>query len=276
MLRKLAAVALAIAPMLTILAILQLGARTSNNSAHVIVAGQQRIVLVSDFIGPSPQRYRLTETILGSLRTSLSRYRNAAVEVLQQNILVDDISDAQAEGHKHDADIVVWGSYETSSISLRITVLHPDVKTLAASDSNDSATTVTGDSLLGDLGASSIQEQISIEVTYVTLGVFGIIESLEKNWLTSIQYLSDALNESPRPSLPFPKPEIIYLYLGIAQVRTGEYRSAIVNLTEAIRLNPNMREAYLERGTAYAEIDRPKLAKADFEKARDLTDSPVP
>lgn len=56
----------------------------------------------------------------------------------------------------------------------------------------------------------------------------------------------------------------------VTRFETGEYDQAIVDFTEAIRLNPNDAEAYALRGLAYAGKGDQAKAEVDLAKARGL------
>ena len=56
-----------------------------------------------------------------------------------------------------------------------------------------------------------------------------------------------------------------YNVQGDALTQLHEFDRAIADLTEAIRLDPQMRVAYINRGAAYEESGRDELALADYE-----------
>jgi peptidoglycan hydrolase-like protein with peptidoglycan-binding domain len=53
-------------------------------------------------------------------------------------------------------------------------------------------------------------------------------------------------------------------------LQTARYEDAIVKFSVAIFLDPNFAGAYSNRGTAYQRSDQGDLAKADFDKAKEL------
>lgn len=53
------------------------------------------------------------------------------------------------------------------------------------------------------------------------------------------------------------------------------YKKAIHDLTQAIKLDPNNREAYLERAFAYFETNQIKLALSDYKKIEEITIPPL-
>ena len=57
---------------------------------------------------------------------------------------------------------------------------------------------------------------------------------------------------------------------GIRHYQQRNYQLAIVNLSQAITLNPNLMDAYLHRGKAYDELGQHKEANSDFKRALEL------
>ena len=65
-----------------------------------------------------------------------------------------------------------------------------------------------------------------------------------------------------------------YVKQGNELLNQGQYDEAIKNYDEAIRLNPQLAEAYNNRGLAYGFQGKKAEAIADFEKFITLTDNP--
>ena len=57
---------------------------------------------------------------------------------------------------------------------------------------------------------------------------------------------------------------------GVCQRMMGQLGEAVKSLTEAIKLNPDLAEAYFRRGICFFEMEEADLALADFEKASTL------
>ena len=88
------------------------------------------ILLIANFDGPDPQKYRVTETVLARLRQALSPYNDVKVEALGRAIIETEGSAvARAEGEKRKATIVLWGWYgataEAVPLSVHFEVLRP-------------------------------------------------------------------------------------------------------------------------------------------------------
>ena len=67
---------------------------------------------------------------------------------------------------------------------------------------------------------------------------------------------------------------IAYFNRGSAYYEKGDYRSAVQDFNEAIRLKPNYAEAYYSRGVAYHESGRNDLAEKDYTRANRLKTVP--
>lgn len=63
---------------------------------------------------------------------------------------------------------------------------------------------------------------------------------------------------------------VAYFERGNAYNHKKQYRLAVEDFKQAIRLDPKMAEAYSERGDAYAELEQYDLADADYKKAARL------
>ncbi|MGA8139424.1 MAG: tetratricopeptide repeat protein [Desulfobaccales bacterium] len=57
---------------------------------------------------------------------------------------------------------------------------------------------------------------------------------------------------------------------GVAALNRNDPAAAIDKFTEALKLDPNLAEAYLNRGVAHLRLDQPVEAVADFDKVLEL------
>ena len=63
---------------------------------------------------------------------------------------------------------------------------------------------------------------------------------------------------------------IIYLNRGIGYRKLNQIRRAIQDYNEALRLNPNLYQAYGNRGLAYEQLGKKQLAIRDYRKVLSL------
>ncbi len=67
-----------------------------------------------------------------------------------------------------------------------------------------------------------------------------------------------------------------YQFLAYAECMMKDYKTAVGHLDQAIKLNPNNRENYLNRAKALMLLGKDKEAKADFEKASHMQPGELP
>lgn len=77
----------------------------------------------------------------------------------------------------------------------------------------------------------------------------------------------DALEIIAKMMGDFPKDAVLYTTRAGVELEMEQYELALIDLDEAIRLDPNGVEAYLTRGEIYLLQKKKAQAKADFEKA---------
>jgi tetratricopeptide (TPR) repeat protein len=65
-------------------------------------------------------------------------------------------------------------------------------------------------------------------------------------------------------------------YRGIAWFAKGEFKRAIGDLDEAIKLNPRLADAYCSRGVAQLRLGKLVETEADFARCRALGATPMP
>ena len=63
---------------------------------------------------------------------------------------------------------------------------------------------------------------------------------------------------------------IAHLNLGLALYEQGKYEEALERLEEALTLNPDLGEAWQNKGLVLEKLDRQKEAEEAFQRARAL------
>lgn len=84
----------------------------------------------------------------------------------------------------------------------------------------------------------------------------------QSNPKKALSAFSDAIKYSPE--------EEAYLNRALLYNKKGQYKDAIEDLTEAIRLNPKSAMSYYNRGIAYLKLNKRNDACLDFSKAGEL------
>lgn len=79
------------------------------------------IVLVAEFDGPEPKKYRVTEKILRCLREATEKYDDISIEALNEVITEQDGREiAREKGKNKKASIVLWGWYAATGVQAEI------------------------------------------------------------------------------------------------------------------------------------------------------------
>ena len=98
------------------------------------------------------------------------------------------------------------------------------------------------------------------------------------------EYFTEAIKagDSPEEKKLFKKPEYYKITLGRAyqnrafcSLNLREFETAIKDLNQAIKLDPEAQENYINRGKAYQKLGKAAEARKDFDKAQSLTSTEV-
>lgn len=225
------------------------------------------IVLVANFEGPGPENYRVTETIIEQLRGAIKKYDDVEVKTLKKAITAQEGSDlAREEGREQKARIVLWGWYGKTKERVIITIYFEVIQ-------KPRGLALNMDKQILNLEVSAlesfiIQEQLSEEMSFLTLLTLGLIRYDAEDFQGAITRFNDALNNH-RP-VQMINAEVIYFYRGTSYAEIGEHDKAIEDWDLAIDLNPNIAEVYHNRGKALKDEGQLDLAIKDFDMAISL------
>jgi tetratricopeptide (TPR) repeat protein len=227
------------------------------------------IILVANFDGPNPQEYRVTEHIIEQLTTATKKYSDIDIQALAETITVQQGGSeaARAIGTKRNASIVLWGWYaanqEAGSIHTYFEVLRKP-KCLCISQNLEKQIAT-----ISELRGFKIQTQLSGEMTYLTLLTLGLARYESGDYDEAIDLYTTAMAQSNAPDQII-SPAFIYLCRGIANYYNGGINGidkAIADYDQAIKINPDFADAYINRGAAYADKGEYDRTIADFNQA---------
>jgi tetratricopeptide (TPR) repeat protein len=230
------------------------------------------IILIANFDGPEPEKYRVTETVLARLRAALERYRDLQVEALGRAITEQEGKEAaRAEGEKRKAAIVIWGWYgvtkEVVPISVTFELLRPPKY---MPELGPEAKGMVRTMAVAELESFTLQTRLSEEMTYLSLFTVGMARYAREDWDGAIACFSDALSQTAEPMRALDQ-SIIYFYRGNAYTSKGDYDRAVADYNQAIdrahELKLDFVEAYVNRGVAYANKGDYDRAISDFDQA---------
>ena len=259
-------------------------------------------ILVAEFDGPDPKRYRVTEHIIKRLRRETREYSDISVEALGRAVSEQQGSKVAREiGQQRKARIVVWGWYgptqDTVSVSVYFEVLRKP-KYLNLRENPEPQILP-----ISELNGIKIQTRLSREMTYLTLMTVGLARYEAEDYDGAIKRFTTALDQSNVPNQMIDPAEIYYYRgnayhykagangivraiadynkavelgsdsaetyynRGLAYGKKGQYDRTISDCDEAIKRKSDFAEAYVNRGCAYDEIGQHDRAIADFDKA---------
>lgn len=224
------------------------------------------IILVADFEGPDPEKYRVTETILNNLHSATEEYSNVKVQALNKPITEKEGSEvARDEVEKYKAtSIVIWGWYgkteETVPISVHFEVLRPP-EYLPKLEQEAIGPIQTPP--IADLNSFKLQTRLSTEMTFLTLFTVGMVHYAAAEWDEAISLFRDSL-EQVQESVPNLDKGMVYYFRGNSYAINSKYKEAVEDYTQALQFKPNSTEVYLNRGFVYWFQGERKQAINDF------------
>jgi len=236
------------------------------------------VILVADFDGPEPQKYRVTETILSRLREAHSRYDDVRIIALGRPIKENEpdpetkktgSASARAAGEQHNAAIVIWGWYGLTSeavpLSVHFELLRPPHHMPELRPAVKGMVQVMA---LAGLDSFSLQMRLSEDMAFLSLFTVGMTHYAAHDWNGVIARISDALNQRERVG-KIGQAEA-YFYRANAYSYNSNYDRAITDFSSSIQLNPDNAGVYNNRGIAYEGKKDYDRAIADFNRSIQL------
>jgi tetratricopeptide (TPR) repeat protein len=232
------------------------------------------VILIADFDGPDPQKYRVTDTIISQLRTKMAQYKDVEIEVLGRSITeTEGTNIARTEGNNRKAAMVLWGWYgettETAPVSVHLEIL------CQLKCSPDFGQEVKGQIRLlplRELQSFTLQTDLSLELSYLSLFIVGIARYEANDIEGAITVFTDALNQTENP-IPALDQSRIYFHRSGAYLRKNEIYQALSDCNAAIKLDTNYADAYECRGTVYLSSGDVEQAIGDFNYSTHLQPS---
>ena len=150
------------------------------------------VVLVTSFDGPDPEKFRVTETIWENLYSALQDYNDVEL-ILLEDISIKSFNEAKIEGNKHNATIVIWGWYATTDEIVRVAA-HFDIlrQPQMIPESFKSQKTIKNSGIT-EFQNFLLQDQLSEEMTYLSLTTVGFVRYSLQDWAGAITSFNNAL-----------------------------------------------------------------------------------
>lgn len=233
---------------------------------------QDIIVLVTAIQGPEPERYRISENILGNLREGLSNTKNVRIEYRPQGVSEAEGSEAARAlgtrplGSRNDATIVIWGWYAPSPTHVQVEVHFELLRQPLSIARVDIDTGKARTYAITELDSFSLQVELSEEMTLLTALVAGMAHYEMQNYEAAEQSLTIAVSQVEASAGSSARQPALF-YRAYARYAQGLYAAAITDLNEVIRVDPTFDVAYNNRGAAHAHLGQYEHAIADLNEA---------
>jgi tetratricopeptide (TPR) repeat protein len=248
-----------------------------SNSFHV-----QVLVLIADIQNDDPIKSDATRIISDQLYKATKQYPDVCIDRLYEVIAGQTDKEANelaiAKGKYRNANIIIWGrlltNQEKARVSIHFSVIQASEQ-LALEE--DQERTVTAP--LSEVRDFTLQEQLSKEMTYLTLLTVGLIRYGLGDYDGAIQRFNDGMNSLPR-NVEIVNPGILHFYKASALYHKGQakqanckyevanaiYEEAINELNEAISSLP-VPEAYANRATVYSTKSTISNSISEFDRS---------
>ena len=229
------------------------------------------LLLVANFDGVEQQNYQVTENILRNLRSATNSYADVKVQALHQTITEQQGSEvAQTAGERKKASIVIWGEYGVTAdyvqLSTHFEVLKPPAY---FPDLGQTASGAAQTAAIAELNSFKLQTRLSNEMSYLTLFTLGMVQYAKADWDGAIVRFKSALEQGKEPVAALSK-HIVFFQLANSYLYKSDYRNAIANYNQALKLKPDLTDAYNNRGIAYDNQGNYSEAIADYNQALKL------
>lgn len=153
---------------------------------------QKVVVLVTRFDGVDPQKYRVTETVWENLNTALQSYNDVEL-ILLEGTSIKSFDEAKAEGKKHNATIIIWGWYGATDESVRISAHFDILQQPQMVPESFKSQKAIKDSGVTEFQNFLLQDQLSEEMTYLSLATVGFVRYSLQDWDGAISSFNRAL-----------------------------------------------------------------------------------
>jgi tetratricopeptide (TPR) repeat protein len=225
------------------------------------------LVLVAKFDGPDPQKYRVTKIIVKKLEEATEQYTDVKIQLLDESI--DQSDAAKTEGKKRKASIVIWGWYGNTGEVIPLSVNFEVLRTLTDfPELGETAKGTLQQAAIAELVGADLplQTRLSNEMSYLSLFTVGMVRYAARDLDNAIAAFTDALNQIKESTQVLDK-SLVRFYLAGAYRERKDYDLALDNYNQALELNPDFNNVYVNRGLVYYEMDNYDRALEDYNQA---------
>lgn len=228
---------------------------------------KKTLVLVADFDGPEPQKYRIKDAIIDQLQADLQAYKDVEVQSLRQVFTAggNGSRNAREEGSRLHAAMIIWGWYSVTPAAVPISVHLELLKDGFALPSCGSKSTGFQTASLSDLINFKLQSNLSKEASYMTLIATGMARYASGDWAGAATRFSDALSRSNMGSVD---PGAVHVLRGNAYYYEHNTFGAVYDYGKALSLG-KYPGAHYGLGVVYAQRGELKSALEEFNRTVD-------
>lgn len=236
---------------------------------HDLELRKKTVVIVTNFDGPDPQRYRITEQILVQLRDSLAEFDDTAVISLKETVTEQEGSEkARSLGSSYNPDLVLWGWYGVTGTDVLLTI-HVErlAETKVISISQSEVDSMQAD--VAELNHFRFQQSVSKGLGAFLLFMSGVARYEAKDFRETVRRMTAAVELGEWPEGLVTKALMLF-YRGTSHYFLENHQQALPDLTQAIQIKPDFAEAYNNRGVSHGSLGMHQEALADFSRAIQL------
>jgi tetratricopeptide (TPR) repeat protein len=221
------------------------------------------LVIIAQFDNRSTKGIDPTQRIYDRLCKELEEagITNARLEIAPQ---ITDLDDAREIGERHGAIFVIWGWFDDVGFTPNFTIVKEKVLAFMTVEFEEVAVGPPRDF------GFYIQEGLPAQMAYLSTLTIGQVYYWDDKFEEALSAFDRVIENAQQFGI-FEGLAVVYFYRGyIHEVVLNDSQQAIADYDSAIKLKPDLAEAYNDRGTAYAHRDNYHLALADYDKAIEL------
>ena len=222
------------------------------------------VILVTDFDGPNPKSFRVSEIIVEKIRLATRPYTDIEVRTLDRAITAQQGSlEAAKIARENSAALLLWGWYgntaDTAVATVHFEIMNP--REMSRLPSSEMMTAP-----LSELNKFALQIRIAHGYAYVSLMAAGLARYEQKDYSGAVDQLN-AAEESAGEDKSLLDPTYLYYHRGTAYIQLKNQDLAIKDLNRCIILKPKFAAAFINRAVALYDKGQYAAAKSDADEA---------
>ncbi len=223
-------------------------------------------VLLADLSGPEPAKYRVTEAIHEQLLLALPEDEAIVVRLQHPIDEAQGQEDALLAGSDHKVALVIWGRYSVEidriSVLVHASMVGRPEQRLAQADPEGQLRTL----VVAEPTILSLPVSLATDMPEISLLSMGLEHYQNGRWEQTIASL-DKLLAQTLAKQPLPEYAALVTLRGISRLQAGQIDKAVVDLSRAVELDPNLVEGWINRGNGHCVQGSYELAIADYSQA---------